>query len=389
MSFELKEGEALGIIGRNGAGKSTLLKILSRITPPSTGRAVLRGRVASLLEVGTGFHPELSGRENIYLNGTLLGMSRQEIDRKLEEIVEFAGVARFLDTPIKRYSSGMQVRLAFSVAAHLDAEVLVVDEVLAVGDLEFQRKCLGRMGNLARSGRTVLFVSHNMTAVEALCERCLLLEHGLLRHDGAAREVVQRYLTLNGGSGTGTWHHIEKPMQMALTKVRLRASGRESNAVRAGDAVEIELHLAPLSAEPLRGKLGISLTLDPRRRASGQPLDALLPVHQDLPRIPCRRDVPHPQGLFGQGHFNVSMYSHWDEMTVEEWASGCLNSTPWTGTTSRVVQHRRQGRAWCSWNISGLCGATTPTKGKRCDVVLRSTMAFLHSVFDEDCGCGS
>ena len=193
-SFELKEGEALGIIGRNGAGKSTLLKILSRITPPSTGRAVLRGRVASLLEVGTGFHPELSGRENIYLNGTLLGMSRQEIDRKLEEIVEFAGVGRFLDTPIKRYSSGMQVRLAFSVAAHLDAEVLVVDEVLAVGDLEFQRKCLGRMGNLARSGRTVLFVSHNMGVVKTLCSRGIVLTAGQVTFDGSAGDAVQKYI---------------------------------------------------------------------------------------------------------------------------------------------------------------------------------------------------
>jgi len=194
ISFIVNEGETLGIIGRNGAGKSTLLKILSQITPPSTGRAILRGRVASLLEVGTGFHPELSGRENVYLNGTLLGMSRREIDGKLDEIVDFAGVERFLDTPIKRYSSGMQVRLAFAVAAHLDAEILVIDEVLAVGDLEFQRKCLGRMGNLARSGRTVLFVSHNMPVVKTLCSRGIVLTSGRVTFDGRAAEAVQAYI---------------------------------------------------------------------------------------------------------------------------------------------------------------------------------------------------
>ena len=230
VSFELREGEALGIIGRNGAGKSTLLKILSRITPPSTGRAVLRGRVASLLEVGTGFHPELSGRENVYLNGTLLGMSRREIDGKLDEIVDFAGVGRFLDTPIKRYSSGMQVRLAFSVAAHLDAEVLVVDEVLAVGDLEFQRKCLGRMGSLARSGRTVLFVSHNMAVVKTLCSRGIVLTAGRVTFDGNASDAVQAYMAsapvapsggaipsesvrFNTGEAAITSAHVETPDQ--------------------------------------------------------------------------------------------------------------------------------------------------------------------------------
>src|SRR5450830_1443529 len=171
VSFEIRRGEAVGIIGRNGAGKSTLLKILSRITEPSTGRVTIKGRVASLLEVGTGFHPELTGRENIYLNGAILGMSRAEIRRKFDEIVAFAEVAQFLDTPVKRYSSGMYVRLAFAVAAHLEPEVLIVDEVLAVGDASFQRKCLGKMNDVASGGRTVLFVSHNMAAVEGLCTR--------------------------------------------------------------------------------------------------------------------------------------------------------------------------------------------------------------------------
>ena len=194
VSFEVAEGDVVGIVGRNGAGKSTLLKVLSRITEPTSGRAVLHGRVGALLEVGTGFHPELSGRENIFLNGAILGMRKAEIQRRFDEIVEFADVERFLDTPVKRYSSGMYVRLAFAVAAHLEPEVLVVDEVLAVGDAAFQRKCLGKMGDVARSGRTVLFVSHNMAAVEALCTRGILLDAGAVVHDGSAGECVARYL---------------------------------------------------------------------------------------------------------------------------------------------------------------------------------------------------
>src|SRR6516162_10151736 len=178
VSFEVKHGEVLGIIGRNGAGKSTLLKILSRITEPTRGRALLRGRVASLLEVGTGFHPELTGRENIHLNGAILGMTRAEIRRKFDEIVAFAGVEKFIDTPVKRYSSGMYVRLAFAVAAHLEPEILVVDEVLAVGDAEFQKKCLGRMSEVAREGRTVLFVSHNLPSIEKLSQRVIVVDGG-------------------------------------------------------------------------------------------------------------------------------------------------------------------------------------------------------------------
>jgi lipopolysaccharide transport system ATP-binding protein len=195
VSFEVKQGEVLGIIGRNGAGKSTLLKILSRITKPTRGYADVYGRVGSLLEVGTGFHPELTGRENIFLNGAILGMSRTEIQRRFDEIVEFAEVSRFLDTPAKRYSSGMYMRLAFAVAAHLDPEVLVVDEVLAVGDAEFQKKCLGKMGEVARSGRTVLFVSHNMAAVESLCQRVMLLEQGQIRVSDEASKVISIYLS--------------------------------------------------------------------------------------------------------------------------------------------------------------------------------------------------
>lgn len=198
VSFEVKRGEVLGIIGRNGAGKSTLLKILSRITEPTSGRAIMRGRVASLLEVGTGFHPELTGRENIYLNGSILGMRHREIAVKFDEIVAFAEVEKFIDTPVKRYSSGMYVRLAFAVAAHLDPEILLVDEVLAVGDAGFQKKCLGKMEDVAKHGRTVLFVSHNMAAVSTLCPRSILLASGMKIVDGESATVLEQYA---GGFG--------------------------------------------------------------------------------------------------------------------------------------------------------------------------------------------
>jgi len=202
VNFEVRRGEALGIIGRNGAGKSTLLKILSRITEPSTGRVTIKGRVASLLEVGTGFHPELTGRENIYLNGTILGMTRAEIKRKFDEIVAFAEVEKYLDTPVKRYSSGMYVRLAFAVAAHLEPEILVVDEVLAVGDAEFQKKCLGKMGAVAKAGRTVLFVSHNMTAISSLCEQAILLSKGRIAMQGEVQSVTSKYFQTSLASFT-------------------------------------------------------------------------------------------------------------------------------------------------------------------------------------------
>jgi lipopolysaccharide transport system ATP-binding protein len=194
VSFEIRRGEAVGIIGRNGAGKSTLLKILSRITEPSNGKVTIKGRVASLLEIGTGFHQELSGRENIYLNGTILGMTRKEIKRRFDEIVAFAEVEKYLDTPVKRYSSGMYVRLGFAVAAHLEPEILVVDEVLAVGDVQFQKKCLGKMGDVAREGRTVLFVSHNMAAVENLCKTGIVMENGKIAFNGRISEALGFYL---------------------------------------------------------------------------------------------------------------------------------------------------------------------------------------------------
>ncbi len=203
VSFHLDRGEALGVIGRNGAGKSTLLKILSRITHPTAGRFRINGRVSSLLEVGTGFHPELSGRENIFLNGTILGMRRAEVKRKFDEIVDFSGVERFLDNPVKHYSNGQRVRLAFAVAAHLEPDLLIIDEVLAVGDAEFQRKCLGKMKDVTGHGRTVLFVSHNMSAINSLCDRCMLLTDGRVEVMGGTTEVTAQYLRANDDQVAG------------------------------------------------------------------------------------------------------------------------------------------------------------------------------------------
>lgn len=225
VSFKVQQGEVVGIIGRNGAGKSTLLKILSRITEPTQGRITLRGRVASLLEVGTGFHPELTGRENIYLNGAILGMSKFEIRRKFDEIVAFSGVEKFLDTPVKRFSSGMYVRLAFAVAAHLEPEILVVDEVLAVGDSEFQKKCLGKMRSVATvEGRTVLFVSHNMQAVQSLCTQAILMENGSIKSTGSVASVTAQYFAdARVASGERTWSPADAPGNSELKLLSLRA----------------------------------------------------------------------------------------------------------------------------------------------------------------------
>lgn len=198
INFEIEQGDAVGIIGRNGAGKSTLLKLLSKVTKPTTGKIYTNGRIASLLEVGTGFHPEMTGRENIYLNGAILGMTRKEITRKFDEIVDFSGVERYIDTPVKRYSSGMYVRLAFAVAAHLESEILIVDEVLAVGDAEFQKKCLGKMGDVTKGeGRTILFVSHNMAAIKALCSKGIFLENGIIKESATIDKAIQQYFSNN------------------------------------------------------------------------------------------------------------------------------------------------------------------------------------------------
>jgi lipopolysaccharide transport system ATP-binding protein len=242
VSFEVKPGEVLGIIGRNGAGKSTLLKVLSRITRPTRGEVLLRGRVRSLLEVGTGFHPELTGRENIFLNGSILGMSRTEVKRKFDEIVAFSEIERFLDTPVKRYSSGMYVRLAFAVAAHLDSEILLVDEVLAVGDAGFQSKCLGKVKDISSGGRTVFFVSHNMAAVQNLCQRVLILKDGALFGDGQPNDCIARYLQLDkrGESVFDLRRAPSRPLGRAAVFTELEiadAQGRIGSPIRSGDGV--------------------------------------------------------------------------------------------------------------------------------------------------------
>lgn len=247
ISFGVEEGEVVGIIGQNGAGKSTLLKILCRITEPTEGYAEIRGRVCSLLEVGTGMHPELTGRENVYLNGAILGMRRAEIVRKFDEIVDFSGVAKFIDTPMKHYSSGMQVRLAFSIAAHLEPEIMLVDEVLAVGDAEFQKKCLGKMGEVARSGKTILFVSHNMLAIRSLCERCILLEEGNVKMIDTAEKCIDTYIlhAANECPEVVDTSSIKRPQEAnisALKIVQVRLEGKDGKAlIEEGQPLEIEM----------------------------------------------------------------------------------------------------------------------------------------------------
>jgi lipopolysaccharide transport system ATP-binding protein len=246
VNFQVQQGEALGIIGRNGAGKSTLLKILSRVTATTSGLVKVKGRIASLLEVGTGFHPELTGRENIYLNGAILGMSKTEISRKFDEIVDFSGVEQFIDTPVKRYSSGMYVRLAFSVAAYLEPEILIVDEVLAVGDMDFQKKCLGKMNDVTETGRTVLFVSHNMTAIARLCQRVILMEKGTVISDGSSTDVIARYLTSSIGSvAEREWldiNHAPGSQAAKLKSVRVRDNtGNPSAAIDIRKSFRVEM----------------------------------------------------------------------------------------------------------------------------------------------------
>jgi lipopolysaccharide transport system ATP-binding protein len=258
VNFEVREGEVLGIIGRNGAGKSTLLKVLSRITEPTNGRVTLRGRVASLLEVGTGFHPELTGRENIYLNGAILGMTRAEIRKKFDEIVAFAEVERFLDTPVKRYSSGMYVRLAFAVAAHLEPEILIVDEVLAVGDTEFQKKCLGKMGEVSRrEGRTVLFVSHNLAAVAELATRAVLLDRGAIAICGPVSETISAYLSQTAKQSTYVSAYAGEHGAPQISRVEVLTS-RPGSLQHAGEPLAIKAWVSHPKGD-LRGCLGIQI----------------------------------------------------------------------------------------------------------------------------------
>jgi lipopolysaccharide transport system ATP-binding protein len=326
VSFEVKQGEILGIIGSNGAGKSTLLKILSRITEPTGGEVRIKGRVASLLEVGTGFHPELTGRENIFLNGAILGMTKAEIRKKFDEIVAFAGVDKFIDTPIKRYSSGMYVRLAFAVAAHLEPEILVVDEVLAVGDREFQKKCLGKMQSVAsRENRTVLFVSHNLLAVQSLCDRAILLDSGVIVMQGASRSVVTHYLAdAQSFKGERLWTRDTAPgdESLALMAVRVLSSEGDTRSTLDSDQdVYVELDFIAHGKNP-NLCVGFDLTNSERVTVLRTYQTDLPPERWPTLQMGCNRwRCRIPKGLLNGGDFllnprigihNVSWIVHED-----------------------------------------------------------------------------
>jgi lipopolysaccharide transport system ATP-binding protein len=278
VNFEINAGEVVGIIGRNGAGKSTLLKILSRITDPTEGEIDITGRVGSLLEVGTGFHPELSGRENVYLNGAILGMKKEEITKKFGEIVAFAETEKFLDTPVKYYSSGMYTRLAFAVAAHLDPEILIVDEVLAVGDVEFQRKCMGKMQDVAGQGRTVLFVSHNIPAVRALCTSAILLAAGRVELMGQTADVLDQYLSRHARAASGPISYRSTTAGLGLTDVYFvdAVTGNRTDKLTFGSRYELRLELIPAAA-PVRGAVAVTI-LD----AEGNKVSTLATVEEGL-----------------------------------------------------------------------------------------------------------
>jgi lipopolysaccharide transport system ATP-binding protein len=315
LNFSINRGEVVGIIGRNGAGKSTLLKILSRITETTTGRVTLRGRVASLLEVGTGFHPELTGRENIFLNGAILGMTRAEIRRKFDEIVAFAEVERFIDTPVKHYSSGMYVRLAFAVAAHLEPEILIIDEVLAVGDAVFQQKCLGKIGSVARGGRTVLFVSHNMGAVQNLCSRAILLSSGRLVEAGPTRQIIARYLDFaDQVYGQRTWTAAEAPSDGQVLRVRavrvIAGDGSLAHIVPVEQPFQVEIDYEILASI---SRLWIGFHIE---TASGDIVfcagDQDFSRQPQLPRTPghYRSHCLVPANLLNEDHYTLALFSH-------------------------------------------------------------------------------
>lgn len=331
VSFDVKRGEVLGIIGRNGAGKSTLLKILSRITDPTSGRVGIKGRVASLLEVGTGFHPELTGRENVFLNGAILGMSREEIRGKFDEIVDFSGVGRFLDTPVKRYSSGMYVRLAFAVAAHLEPEILIVDEVLAVGDAEFQRRCLGKMQDVSREGRTILFVSHNMAAVNNLCSRVVLLSNGSLVADGPSDAVISDYVKIGGTSlAEVTWEDAAGAPgsdRVHLRAVRVLSEGETTSDVPIDRECQIQIeyinlteNLALTASIHLLDRIGTEVLASANLPSANLGSDDW--SQKPFPRGMFRSVCTFPANLLNEGRYSIrvalcSNISHVEFLTGE------------------------------------------------------------------------
>ncbi len=342
VSFEIKRGEAVGIIGRNGAGKSTLLKILSEVTAPSGGTVKIRGRVASLLEVGTGFHPELTGRENIYLNGTILGMKRAEIQRKFDEIVAFAEIDQFIDTPVKRYSSGMYVRLAFAVAAHLDPEILIVDEVLSVGDASFQKKCLGKMEDVSKGeGRTVLFVSHNLTAIQNFCTTTMYLQGGKLVAVGKTATIVERYLGDCLSSTALVWEGNHEPNEyLTITRAKIVKARSESDEIYINEEFRIDI-----TVEVVKQVADIAFEIFVKT------LDGIVVFNSftdcmNLGRGSSVASCHIPGNLLNNGHFTITVvisknFSYWlvkieDALAVD--LLSCPEGTGWQGDCPGVVR---------------------------------------------------
>lgn len=337
INFEINAGEVVGIIGRNGAGKSTLLKILSRITLPSTGRIEMRGRVASLLEVGTGFHPELTGRENVYMNGTILGMTKQEIDRQFDAIVDFAGIETFIDTPIKRYSSGMSVRLGFAVAAHLNPEIIIVDEVLAVGDSEFQNKCIGRMQDVAAGGRTVLFVSHNMAAVQQLTKRCLVVNHGRIDVDSDTSAAISAYRQKDSGTQLGKYEN--RSQANGIRSIFIRTSHEDYHAF--GESLEIEFTFHLAARIPQAGFSFQILDECDRPVSHYWILDPDQPLRTQSAAILMQCRIPNPRLYMGRYTLRTHLTDCRSGHSVEQLDGVC----PFT--VSMVHRHRSEYR-WTS-----------------------------------------
>lgn len=315
VSFEIKQGDRVGIIGRNGAGKSTLLKILSRITEPTKGKIYLKGQIASLLEVGTGFHPELTGRENIFLNGAILGMGRIDIQRKFDEIVDFAEVEKFLDTPVKRYSSGMYVRLAFAVAAHLEPEILIVDEVLAVGDAQFQKKCLGKMEDVGKEGRTVLFVSHNMATITTLCQRCIWLVNGQVNLDGYTDQVTSKYLTYGAEhSGEVVLSNNNRDQRFWFNKVSLINS--EENIASVLNIKEpFKIRLEYYANEYIKG-LELSITVYNSSGIAIFSINRSSSISSDITTGHYVSEIEIPSLLLAPGSYSLDIGAHFPKVEV-------------------------------------------------------------------------
>lgn len=351
VDFKVGRGDVVGVIGKNGAGKSTLLKILSRITEPTKGRAVLRGRVASLLEVGTGFHGELTGRENVYLNGAFLGMRKREIDRKFDAIVEFSEVEAFIDTPVKRYSSGMYVRLAFAVAAHLEPEILLVDEVLAVGDAEFQRKCLGKMNDIADEGRTVLFVSHNMSAVQRLCASAILLRKGRIATAGETNSVVSEYLRSSDGGSTSFQADSLTGRQQLLSVRLFDSRGAPLEKALSTEPFTFELaYLLPDRSPGVRVGIGL-LSHDGIVIFTSNCLDTAVSAPSRAGRYTARVTVPGDVLLPGDYHLAVCIY---DDSAVLDLHEPAVSLTVEPGPSNLYLSAvRRKGfvQVPCRWEI--------------------------------------